>query len=100
MIDSSREALMQNGLWQLFVGAMTGTPYKIFAAAAPAAGFSLVQLLLVTIPARAVRFVAAILIADVVNRVMAAYVSPRGRLLALAGFWLVFYAGYLTLMPS
>lgn len=100
MIASSREALMQNGLWQLFVGSMTGTPYKIFAAAAPGAGFSLVQLLLVTIPARAVRFVAAILMADVINRAMAAYVSPRGRLLVLAGFWVVFYAGYLALMPS
>ena len=38
--------------------------------------------------------------ADVINRAMAAYVSPRGRLLVLAGFWVVFYAGYLTLMPS
>ena len=47
MIDSSREALdAERSFWQLFVGAMTGTPYKIFAAAAPGAGFSLVQLLL------------------------------------------------------
>lgn len=99
MMDSGRDALNKNGLWQLFVGSITGTPYKIFAAAAPAAGIPLTPFLLVTILARASRFIVAILIADIVSRTLAAHLSLRGRLIVLAGFWTVLYAGYLTLMP-
>jgi membrane protein YqaA with SNARE-associated domain len=96
MMDSSRAALIENGLWQLFVGSMTGTPYKIFAAAAPAAGIPLVPFLLVTIPARAIRFAVAILIADIVNRPWPR-ISLRGRQLVLAGFGTFMRA--ITLMP-
>jgi membrane protein YqaA with SNARE-associated domain len=100
MIESSREALIEHGLLQLFVGSMTGTPYKIFAAASPAADIPLILLLLVSIPARAIRFVAAILMARAIDRALTAYLSLRSRLLCLAGFWILFYAGYLMLMPG
>jgi len=99
MIDGSRNALNENGLWQLFIGAMTGTPYKIYAAAAPAAGIGFAPLLLVTVPARALRFALAILIADIVNRALTPHLALRGRLQLLAGVWVLFYALYFALMP-
>jgi membrane protein YqaA with SNARE-associated domain len=100
MVVTSCEGLSAGGLRELFVGSVTGVPYKAFAVSASVAGIAPVPFLLATIPARAIRFAAAILIAAAVNRVLPARLTLRQRLSILGGFWLVFYVGYFALMPN
>jgi membrane protein YqaA with SNARE-associated domain len=100
MIVNSCEGLSAGGLRDLFLGSVTGVPYKVFAVSAPAAGIAPMTFLLATIPARAVRFAAAILIAAAMNYVLPARLTLRQRLSILGGFWVVFYIGYFALMPN
>jgi membrane protein YqaA with SNARE-associated domain len=100
MIVKSCESLSAGGLWDLLLGSVTGVPYKVFAVTAPAVGIAPVPFLLASIPARAIRFVAAILIATAVNRLLPARLSQRQRLSILGGFWVAFYVGYFALMPN
>jgi hypothetical protein len=100
IISESRAGLVEQGLWQLFVGSVTGTPYKIYAAVAPAAGIGLVSFLLATVPARVFRFGLAIAVAGAADRLLARRLSRRARMLILAAFWALFYAAYFTFMPD
>jgi membrane protein YqaA with SNARE-associated domain len=100
MIVGVRDALERSGAGGMVIGAFTGVPYKIYAVMAPQAGVSLATFLAVSMPARALRFVAVVLLADRVNRLLAARLSLRGRTTLLAAVWLVFYGFYFALMPS
>jgi hypothetical protein len=92
--------LQQSGLAAMIVGAFSGVPYKVYAVMAPAAPIGLAPFLLASAPIRALRFVAVVLIADGVNRLLAPRLSLRWRTTILVAFWLVFYGCYLALMPS
>lgn len=90
MQSNVRDALNEQGLTALFLGPLTGTPYKLYAVAAGQAGFSLPAFLLVSIPARAVRFVLLCLLVDLIARKL----PTRARLPVLAACWLAFYGAY------
>jgi hypothetical protein len=92
--------LQRSGLAAMVVGAFSGVPYKVYAVMAPAVPIGLMPFLLASIPIRALRFVAVVLIADRVNRLLAVRLSLRGRTTVLAAVWLVFYGFYFALMPN
>jgi membrane protein YqaA with SNARE-associated domain len=94
------DARMQDG-WPaaLLGGAFVGTPYKIFAVRAADREIPLLAFLLVSVPARLARFVAATLIAGALFRTVFRSWPRRRRVIGLAIFWLVFYAAFLILMP-
>ena len=75
MIASAAPVLARNPFDALVEGAFSGVPYKVFAALAAHAGISLAPFLLITIPARAARFLLA----------SAATVAGRPGTLAVAG---------------
>jgi len=100
MITRVGDDLQRAGLSAMVVGAFTGVPYKIYAVTAPAAGIGLGPFLAASVPIRALRFVFAVLIADVINRRLATRLTRGQRLGLLAAVWLVFYAGYFALMPN
>ena len=100
MIDAARAALAHEPFEALLAGAFSGAPYKVFGATAQVAGVSAPGFLLITIPARAVRFVLAIVVTVVIDRVAAMWLSSRARLSILAGFWVVFYAVFWVVMPN
>jgi membrane protein YqaA with SNARE-associated domain len=89
-----REALGEHGLAALFLGPLTGTPYKLYAVAAGQAGLSLAAFLLVSIPARAVRFVLLCLLVHWISRKL----PDAARLPVLAACWLLFYGAYFVHM--
>lgn len=93
-----REAVATQGLGALFMGPVTGTPYKLFAVAAGQQGLALVPFLLVSVPARAARFVLVCLLAYTVSRLLSGRFSTPARYGILAGCWLVFYGAYFAHM--
>lgn len=90
--------LVDIGPWALFLGPLTGTPYKLYAASAPQIGLGLGLFLLVSVPARLVRFVLVVLIADAVSRWLLARWTLTVRRVILGVFWTVFYAGFFAMM--
>ena len=100
MIERVDAELADSGLVTLFVGPFTGKPYKIYAVKAAAHGVSLPVFLLISFPARALRF---LLISLVVNGLsMTVFGSwPLERRWMLVGvFWVLFYLVFWLLMPS
>lgn len=100
MIAEVRQAL--SGDWQsaLFGAAFTGVPYKIYAALAPAAGIAMPIFLLVSVPARLVRFLALWLVTGVLSRLVATRMGKRQQIVLLTLIWVVFYAFYWIATPG
>ncbi len=101
MLAAVRDDLTRSGSGAILLGPLSGTPYKIYAVQSSAAGLGLVPLLLVSIPARLIRFVGVTLIAHVLlNRYRFAAWDYRSRLWLLLGAWGAFYAVYFSAMPN
>lgn len=100
MIAGVGDALDRMGAGAMTIGALSGVPYKIYAAMAPQAGIPLGIFLAISIPARALRFLLVVLIADGLNRRLSAWLSLRQRGSILAVVWLLFYSVYFWTMPS
>lgn len=90
--------LEMHGLPALFLGPLQGTPYKIYALQAGALGLSLPAFLLVSVPARLLRFVAVVLLVLALRRWLLPRASGRQAEAVLAGAWVAFYLAYFTLM--
>jgi hypothetical protein len=92
MIADARTALAGGPLTTMIVGSVSGVPYKIFAAMAPEAGISAILLLPLTIPARAVRFVAVVIGVAAIDRLLPdALLGRNARTALLLAFWVAFY---------
>jgi membrane protein YqaA with SNARE-associated domain len=94
LIDNARIAMERLGGWALAGGAFGGVPYKLFAAEAAQAGLSLPVLLVLTVPARGLRFVLLALL----THAAAEWLRPRlGERIVVGVWWLawiVIYALY------
>ena len=77
MIDDVANQLDSRGINALFIGPLIGTPYKIYALEAAAAGFGMPVFLLVSIPARMMRFVVVTSIAALAGRYLQRVLSIR-----------------------
>jgi membrane protein YqaA with SNARE-associated domain len=98
MLTRVESGLADTGAWAMFVGPLTGTPYKLYAVLAPPAGIDLVTFLLISVPARLIRFVLAVLVASFVADRLPSGTAPRTKLALLLAFWLAFYALYFTVL--
>jgi hypothetical protein len=100
MLERVAGQLAEHGAAGTLLGPLLGTPYKTYAALAPAAGIGLLPFLLVSVPARLVRFVLLVL----VTRQTALWLLPHARdairTAVLLSVWTLFYAGYFLLVPS
>lgn len=99
MMTSVSLALLDTGVWATIWGPLSGTPYKLYAALAPSAEISLGLFLLVSIPARLIRFVLLSLVAAWLAERWLTSLSYRQRLGWLLSFWVIFYALFLSVMP-
>jgi membrane protein YqaA with SNARE-associated domain len=100
IISATREAM--TGAWpsKLFVGAVSGVPYKIYAVEAGAAGINLIAFLGVSAAARFARFAGTIIITELGRRILAGMGQARWAHAVLSGFWLCLYAAYFWFMPN
>lgn len=100
MTDDVAEQLESRGIGALFIGPLIGTPYKIYALEAAGAGFGLMTFLLVSIPARMMRFVVVTSIAAVSSHYLKRIISMRVLYGLHVSLWVGFYAFYFSVMPS
>ena len=98
MIANVGQQLNESGLSALFVGPMIGTPYKIYALEAANSGFSLALFLLVSIPARLMRFLLVTFVAGAVSQVLQRRLNMRVVQVLHAVLWIAFYAWYFSVM--
>jgi membrane protein YqaA with SNARE-associated domain len=99
LILSVRQALSDTGLLALLLGPTQGVPYKIYAVEAGSLGMSLLAFVLVSIPARFVRFAFVTGAAHVFGRLMGRF--PRRYAVAVVtGCWILVYVVYFAAMPS
>jgi len=97
VVQIARDGYALHGVWALFVGMTQGVPYKVFAVLAPVQHIALPVFLLVSVFARACRFILVGLIVAGLSRLLGRWISYRGRLGLYAVFWVIFYAGYFLL---
>lgn len=88
------EEVARDGLPATLRGPLRGQPYKLYAAAAGSLGLHPLGLLLITIPARIVRFILSAFAAGWLRERTEAWISDRVALVVWAVFWTVVYAGF------
>jgi membrane protein YqaA with SNARE-associated domain len=100
MMNEVRNKLQQSALSQMFIGAVTGVPYKVFAFEAGQQLIDLTCFILISIPARLFRWISII----VLVRLLILYLQKRYTAKQITKifcvFWAIFYAVFFTLMPN
>lgn len=96
LISRVTEQIEQSGIVAILTGPLKGIPYKIYAVEWGARGGSLAGFLLISIPARYIRFFLAAVVARLLARSLEPFTGCRSSLeiLILAIIWSVFYAFY------
>ncbi|MXN65920.1 hypothetical protein GR183_13485 [Stappia sp. GBMRC 2046] len=100
MIAETRVAMTENWPLAVFVGAVTGVPFKIFAVQSAILQIPAAAFLGLGFAARFARFALAVLLARIA---FAGLRKARKERLAAAiwlGFWCLFYVFYFSVMPN
>ena len=98
MLERVRGELLGRGWLALALGPASGTPYKLYAAVSGELDMAAGGLLLVTVPARLLRFVALSLLATALGRGPLARWTPAARRRLHLALWTLFYAAYFLLV--
>jgi len=88
------------GLAALFIGPLVGTPYKLYALEAASLGYGPGIFLLISLPARLLRFVIVSFVAGTLSQMLTPRLSRRNLQAMHLLFWFCLYAAYFSLMPS
>jgi membrane protein DedA with SNARE-associated domain len=96
LIEDVRSQLSERGIMAVLFGPAEGVPYKIYAVEWGVRHGNLPLFLLISIPAREIRFLFSILLAGGISRVIAPWTKrcARKEITILALFWVVFYVLY------
>ncbi len=100
MVERVATQLAGHGVLAIFVGPLTGTPYKLYAAHAADANIGWIVFMLMSVPARGIRFV---LVTTGVHCILRYLVPARARTHPTAlilSAWVLFYACYFAVMPG
>jgi len=100
MISNVRSQLQESGLVAMFIGPLSGTPYKIYALEAGNMGYGLAVFLLISIPARLIRFLLVIVIAGALGHLARGKLSLRSARILHIIFWIALYAWYFSIMAD
>jgi len=100
LMDRVATELRTTGIVSICIGPFVGVPYKIYAIEAAQAGAGLATFLLVSIPARAPRFILLACVAAYGARWGKRYVSERTLIAIWLATWIINYAIYWSVMPS
>lgn len=95
-----REQMKSSGVLAVFTGPLQGLPYKTFAVQASAAHISIIEFLLMSIPARLVRFLVIAYMARWAASNLLKHIQQRHLVAVWGGVWLVVYALYFYHFPS
>jgi membrane protein YqaA with SNARE-associated domain len=92
-IENVQANLERSGIGAMFLGPFVGIPYKIYATFAHRIG-TLPIFLLVSIPARGIRFVIVVLAVPFLRDRFFAATAHTAQIQVLIGIWVVGYIGY------
>ncbi|QQK80020.1 hypothetical protein HUG20_09050 [Salicibibacter cibi] len=98
LIEEVREELQTAGWQAIILGPTQGIPYKIYASYAAEADISLLFFLLISVPARVVRFLLAGLLAWGLSQWLLRPIGLRLKIGIWLLFWLTFYSFYFVQM--
>jgi membrane protein YqaA with SNARE-associated domain len=96
-IQEVGRSIGERGAVAVFLGPLTGTPYKIYAVESATAGLSLARFLAISVPARLLRFALVTLLFGGMARGPLRRWPPAKLALAHAAAWSLFYAAYFAL---
>ncbi|MBL7661461.1 hypothetical protein JNK13_01795 [bacterium] len=97
LIQLVQVQIAELGYFSLLQGAFSGVPYKIYAVnigALHQGPLDLLLFLLVSVPARFVRFILSVFVSRIVSNFLSPYASVQHQTLVFCIFWVVFYAVY------
>lgn len=100
MLARVQEALESRGLWPMLFGPLRGTPYKIYATTWGGLDGGLIELWLMSVPARGLRFVLVTALASWAIGKRLSHRSLALRRSVLLGCWAAFYVGYFLAMRA
>jgi len=100
LIARSHDSFAADGYAAMFLGSLSGTPYKLYACAAGSERVAIVPFLLLSALVRLPRFLISALASAGLSHALARRLEVRTRLFLLAGFWVLFYAWYFIAMPG
>jgi len=100
MLARVRADIVEMEIWAVPLGPLLGVPYKTFAVQAGSVGIGLVSFLLMTIPARLIRFLVITAAAPWLANRLAGKRPVRQRLIILLSGWGIFYLFYFLKMPN
>ncbi|PLX38172.1 MAG: hypothetical protein C0606_08065 [Hyphomicrobiales bacterium] len=92
MLENARTAMQAGPMLALLEGAVTGVPFKVFAALAPQVPLSLGAFLIMGFVARLSRYAGAVFLAALVAALFPSLRTSRTGIVLWAMFWIVFYA--------
>ncbi len=88
----------EDGVLATFAGPVSGRPYKVYGVYAGATGLSFPMFLLISMPARLIRFLLVTWITAAVANTFLKKMNPRHKKFLLSSFWIAFYSWYFTVM--
>lgn len=100
MLDRVAQQVAARGFLAVLLGPLYGTPYKLYAAEAGRRNMSLAGLMLMTVPARMLRFLAVTLLAAWLAHGVVPGLETATKYGAWAAAWTVFYAWYFRAMRN
>jgi membrane protein YqaA with SNARE-associated domain len=95
-----REALSEQGVLAMMLGPFSGIPYKLYAMQAAPVGISLGMFLLISIPARLIRFLLVTIISHYAVASLSRWLPFQNRSRVLLTAWVVFYLFYFSVMAG
>ena len=100
MIEAVERSLRRYGVVAMFAGPVTGTPYKVYAMQSGAIGAALPLFLLISIPARILRFAGLVLLTSWISQRLGDRLSDGRKRLLHLGVWVAFYIGFFLAVSS
>jgi membrane protein YqaA with SNARE-associated domain len=92
-ITDVQDSLHRSGVFAVFLGPLLGIPYKIYAANSSTV-ISVLSLILISIPARVIRFLLIALITSKLSNGVMSHLSHVQKIEIMIAFWGVFYSIY------
>ncbi len=100
MIQQVGTDLKNEGLWTIFIGLIYGIPYKIYAVQSADTGINLIPFLVISIPARLIRFALITLSFGFISRFLLETWTIKSRRTFHLISWTIFYTIYFIVRPN
>lgn len=98
MIEHVNRTMSADGLAAILFGPLSGVPYKLFAMEGPAYT-GLLSFMLISIPARLIRFITVSAIAFFLSHITFASLHLKWKILIWAAVWVIVYTIYFSIHP-